>query len=148
MFNKGLDSSEKQKGLLKRLKNIEDKTDNQLRAIEDQGNRQLDLIGKSNSVRTDNIKFENDEDKNLRDLAHYIERETRKILHNNFVFAAYNKTNNFGREKHLGDFANRIYDKELSFNEAKKGQKIFFEEINELEDRINLPKRKQLSKKN
>ena len=29
VFNKGLDSSEKQEGLLKRLKNIEDKTDNQ-----------------------------------------------------------------------------------------------------------------------
>ena len=35
MFNKGLKTDEKQEGLLKRLKNIEDKTDNQLRAIED-----------------------------------------------------------------------------------------------------------------
>ena len=34
VFNKGLDSSEKQEVLLKRLKNIEDKTDNQLKAIE------------------------------------------------------------------------------------------------------------------
>ena len=34
MFNKGLDKSEKSEGLLKRLKNIEDKTDNQLRPIE------------------------------------------------------------------------------------------------------------------
>ena len=33
VFNKGLDSNEKQKGLLKRLKNIEDKTDEQLREI-------------------------------------------------------------------------------------------------------------------
>ena len=36
VFNKGLDSSEKQEGLLKRLKNIEDKTNNQLQANEDQ----------------------------------------------------------------------------------------------------------------
>ena len=36
MFNNGLRTDEKQEGLLKRLKNIEDKTDNQLRAIEDQ----------------------------------------------------------------------------------------------------------------
>ena len=35
VFNKGLDSNEKQKGLLKRLKNIEDKTDEQLLAIKD-----------------------------------------------------------------------------------------------------------------
>ena len=34
VFNKGLASSEKQEGLLKRLKNIEDKTDNPLQAIE------------------------------------------------------------------------------------------------------------------
>ena len=41
VFNKGLDTSEKQEGLLKRLKNIEDKTDNQ-----------LDLIGKINNGKT------------------------------------------------------------------------------------------------
>ena len=34
VFNKGLDSNERQEGLLKRLKNIEDKTDNQFIAIE------------------------------------------------------------------------------------------------------------------
>ena len=33
VFNKGLDSNEEKEGFLKRLKNIEDKTDNQLRAI-------------------------------------------------------------------------------------------------------------------
>ena len=36
VFNKGLTKDERQEGLLKRLKNIEGKTDNQLRAIEDQ----------------------------------------------------------------------------------------------------------------
>ena len=35
VFNKGLDSSEKQEGLLKRLKNIEDKTDKQLKENKD-----------------------------------------------------------------------------------------------------------------
>ena len=45
VFNKGLDSNERQEGLLKKLKNIEDKTDNQLNLIRDQGDRQLDLIG-------------------------------------------------------------------------------------------------------
>ena len=34
MFNKGLKKDEKQEGFLKRLKNIEDKTDNNLREIE------------------------------------------------------------------------------------------------------------------
>ena len=35
VFNKGLDFEEKQEGLLKRLKNIEDKTDNQLKENKD-----------------------------------------------------------------------------------------------------------------
>ena len=38
MFNKGLTTDEKSKGLLKRLKNIEDKTDG-LRAIKDKDNQ-------------------------------------------------------------------------------------------------------------
>ena len=40
VFDKGLESNERQEGLLKRLKNIEDKTDNQLKTIEAQKNNQ------------------------------------------------------------------------------------------------------------
>ena len=35
VFNNGLDASEKQEGLLKRLKNIEDRTDNQFKENKD-----------------------------------------------------------------------------------------------------------------
>ena len=46
MFNKGSDSTEKQKGFLKRLKNIEDEIDNQLKAIKGQkNNRSVKSIG-------------------------------------------------------------------------------------------------------
>ena len=38
VFKKGLDASEKQEGLLKRLKNIEGKNKQQLDLIRDQGN--------------------------------------------------------------------------------------------------------------
>ena len=44
VFNRGLEKDEKQEGLLKRLKNIEDKTDNQLDLIKNQGSRQLQTI--------------------------------------------------------------------------------------------------------
>ena len=48
VFNKGLDSNEKQNGLSKRLKNIEDKTDEQLLAIEDsKDNKDIQLGIKS-----------------------------------------------------------------------------------------------------
>ena len=105
------------------------------------------MIGKSYTVRTDNIKFENDEDKKLRDLPKYIKKEIRNILKKSFVHAAYNKTYNFNNETHLADFANRTYDKELSLNEAKKEQKNFLEEIDELDGRTEPPRGKQPSKK-
>ena len=44
VFNRRLEKDEKQEGLLKRLQNIEDKTDNQLDLIENQGSRQLQTI--------------------------------------------------------------------------------------------------------
>ena len=129
--------------MLKSLKNIEGKTDNQFRAVEDQKNRQLDLIVKSYPVRMYNIKFENYEDKKLRDLAKYIKKELKNIIKKIFVHSAYNKVCNFNKETHLGNFANRIYDKELSFNEAKEEQKDFLKEIDELEERIEQKRGKQ-----
>ena len=44
VFNKELNKNERKEGLLKRLKNIGDKADNQLGLIREQGDRQLDLI--------------------------------------------------------------------------------------------------------
>ena len=43
-FNKGLKEEEKKDGPLKRLKNIEGKNEEQLKAIEDQGKKQLEEI--------------------------------------------------------------------------------------------------------
>ena len=53
MFTKGLTTDQKQEGLLKRLKNIEGKSNQQLDLIKDQGDRQLGLI---NKLGTDKIK--------------------------------------------------------------------------------------------
>ena len=46
-FNKGLQEEGKKEGLLKRLKNIEDKNEEQLKAIEDHGKKQFDTYLKS-----------------------------------------------------------------------------------------------------
>ena len=75
VLNKGLDASEKQEGLLRRLKNIEGKTDNQLDLIRDQGDRQLYLIDKTYIGKTDALKFENEENKKLAKLAKDIKDE-------------------------------------------------------------------------
>ena len=53
VFNKGLDKNDKKDGLLKRLKNIEDKNKDQLDKIEYQGEKQIDAIkeqGKKNLI--------------------------------------------------------------------------------------------------
>ena len=67
---------------MKRIKNLEDKADNQLLAIEDQGNRQLDLIDEINN-KNRSIGFNNN--KTLRKLEREIKdkeleiRKTRKL---------------------------------------------------------------------
>ena len=43
-FNKGLDKKNKKEGILKRLENIKDKRGEQLKAIKDQGKKQLEEI--------------------------------------------------------------------------------------------------------
>ena len=51
VYNKGLDSNVKQEGLLKRFENIEDKTDNQLKAIKAQKNNQLNIKSIGYSIK-------------------------------------------------------------------------------------------------
>ena len=43
-LNKGFKEEDKKEGFLKRIKNIEGKNEEQLKAIEDQGKKQLDAI--------------------------------------------------------------------------------------------------------
>ena len=56
VFNKGLEFNEKE-GLLKRLKNIEGKNEQQLDLVKEQGKRQSGLIGKINTDSIKPIKF-------------------------------------------------------------------------------------------
>ena len=59
-FNKGLKTDEKNEGLLKMLKNIEDKTDNQLDLIKGKINKQIDLNRDHKTKQSDlagKIKF-------------------------------------------------------------------------------------------
>ena len=75
-LNKGLTTNEKQEGLLKRLKNIEDKTDNQLQATEDQKNDQLALIDEINNSRTKSTGFKN---KKLEELEKKFKDKEKKL---------------------------------------------------------------------
>ena len=79
VFNKGLDSSGKQEGLLKRLRNIEDKTDNQLKTIEGQNN-ELDLV-KKQSDPIGKVKLSNEKlNKLVEDVIKKLKNMKMKIL--------------------------------------------------------------------
>ena len=68
VFNKELDSNEKQEGFLEKLKNIEGKNEQQLDLIRDQGDRRLNLLGKINTCDTKAIEFGNEKSKELKRL--------------------------------------------------------------------------------
>ena len=56
VFNKGLDEGDKKEGLLKKLKNIEGKNEQQLEAISNQGEKQLDAIKNQREKQLDAIE--------------------------------------------------------------------------------------------
>ena len=55
IFNKGLSEDDKKEGILKRLENIKGKNEEQLKAIEDQGKKQVEEI-KSINVSSKSLK--------------------------------------------------------------------------------------------
>ena len=74
VFNKGLNTDEKNEGLLKRLKNSESKNENQLDLIRDQNEKQLDTIGKINTNKTKRIGYYNVKNKTAIDLLNNIRK--------------------------------------------------------------------------
>ena len=85
-FNKGLDSNERQEGLLKRLKNIEDKTDNQFRAIEGRKNDQLDLVKNEKTKQSDPVGGTKFAYKKLNKLADNIIKKTKEYEHEDLEY--------------------------------------------------------------
>ena len=92
VFNKGLDESDKKEGLLKRLKNIEGKNEQQLEAIRDEGEKQLDAIGKYDVNRSQRIRFSNEEDKKAVELVGKIDKIIQLNRNKSFVCTHSNRT--------------------------------------------------------
>ena len=85
VFNKGLNVDQKNEELLKRLKNIEGKKEQQLEAIRDQGDRQLDSIGKINTDKTEKIGFYDKGNKKAVELVNKINKVIRENRNKNFA---------------------------------------------------------------
>ena len=120
VFNKGLDVSEKNEGLLKRLKNTESKNEQQLDLIRDQGEKQLDLIGKINTDKIEKIGFYDKQNNQAVGLVNKVNKSVRENKINKFVCTHSNGTQyDFNQYRDLNQFGSEIYKKEISLDEAK-----------------------------
>ena len=127
VFNKGLDESDKKEGLLKRLKNIEDKSGEQLKMIGNKIDNQLGIKS---------IKYILDEE---------LSQEAKNIITklNNQEKIINDKKLSFKRDKYFGfDFCGyeslkglfkAIYYRNISIDEAERIQEKYEAQLNALE---------------
>ena len=152
-FNQGLKEEEKKEGLLKRLENIEDKNDEQLKAIEDQKEIQTKIISK-NKIKTPLLKNIYSQDvkdgKINNDVAKRIfkkleDMEGSKIDYSKLVYKSEdNEYFDFTRFGPLPSFYLKLIS-DIGINVAKLCMKEFENEIERLEKKKT---RKQSYKKN
>ena len=140
VFNKGLDSSERQEGLLKRLKNIEDKTVSQLDLMKSQGTRQQ-------AIET----FYSGADQKILELQSRAKRESiENMTDSDKVFRVKINKEPFKIDKYtnLACFGNFLFKGLIPLKKAKEQQEKISGIINELKRiHINKPGR-PLSKDN
>ena len=120
---------QKQEGLLKRIKNIEGKTDNQLRTIEGQKTKQSDPIGK--------IKYC---DEKLKKLAEDVIKKIKKYENKDLKYTIYTIEKgdkyNVNLYKNLEGFVRKIMKGELSRKEVKEQQDKLWDEIYKMKKKI------------
>ena len=149
IFNKVLSKDDKKEGILKRLKNIDDKNNTQLLAIEDQGKKQLEEI-KNNvgSKPLKTIRFFStisEEGKELMNKIKVIDDwlETAPLI----CTKTDGKTNyDFSKFTFPLKFASKIYNYNLTLQKAQDNQQELERLINKLNNNYN-PKKKEKKKK-
>ena len=122
VFNKGLDESDKKEGLLKRLKNIEGKDDEQLKAIKDQGEKQLQTLTKKEDKEVDfrNLSFTDKLDSESKKTSNDIKEQSEKIDYTKLVCIGSGKHQyNFTIFLDLKTFAESIYNDNLLLEDSK-----------------------------
>ena len=158
VFKKGLTTDEKSESLLKRLKNIEDNTDNQLIAIENNiGNQPAikDGINNQPSIKdqkisdTKKFKFRDANGNKIKELNYlidYIENSIEIYIEGKiFSIQARSKKAeipvykyyNFSDYSDLWSLVKKIFEGKLSIKEARKQQNAIEKKITELHNRLN-----------
>ena len=138
IFNTGLKEEDKKERLLKRLRNIEGKNEEKLKAIEDQGKKQLDAI---KNIKTDSkslkaISFFSGLSPEARKLLDELKKEINTIDPEKLVCAKFDGTIfNFNTFKNSLEFALNIYHAgKTSLEEAKKDQYKMLKKLKDLEE--------------
>ena len=141
MFNKGLTTGERSEGLLKRLKNIEDETDNQLRPIEGQRNNQLDLVENQKTKQSDPIGKIKCSDEKLNKPAEDVIKVTKKYENEDLEYTvAKGDKYNVNFIKNLERFLKKIMNGEISIEKAKEQQDELWNEIYKMKKRTSKKK--------
>ena len=120
IFNKGLSEDDQEEGLLKRLENIKDKNEEQLKVLKDQLEKQP-IISKVKNPNFNNVSFKNLlDDKSMKVLDKIkIQDEIIDYSQLNFIGSSKKYTLNFGDFMNLGNFVENIYNGNISLDAAK-----------------------------
>ena len=110
VFKKGLDESDKKEELLKRLKNIESKNEQQLEAIKDRGEKQLEAISSYSATnKSQKVEFDSEKNQEAKELADEVKQISRKNQYKKFVCFHSNRTPyNFNRFRGIKQLGNDI----------------------------------------
>ena len=125
MFNKGLDKDERQEGLLKRLKNLEDKANNQLDLIKSQRISQKEIDKFYDGADTEILELEK----------RAINESIENINDENKVFSVKinNKSYKIDRYTSLAYFEKLLFEGIIDLKKAIGDQRKLSKTVNELE---------------
>ena len=123
IFNKGLDKDDKKEGLFKRLENIKDKNEEQLKVLNDQLEKQP-IVSKFKNPDFNNVSFRDLLDHKSMKVFDEIRYQDEIIDYSqlNFIGSAKKYTFKFGDFMSLGNLAKNIYNGNVSFDAAKQEQ--------------------------
>ena len=109
---------------MKRLKNIENKTDQKLQGIEDQKEKNLEIISSNNLAdRSKRIEFKTEENQKAIELINEVIKMTKKNKYKKFICIHSNrKPYDFNKFRDLKQFGNDIFSDTNSIEETKDEQ--------------------------
>ena len=121
---------------MKRLKNIEGKNEQQLDAIEDQGERKLEAIKSYDATnKSQKTEFVSEKNQEAKELLNEVKEISRKNENKKFVCFPSNGTlYNFNKFRDIKQPGNDIFNGQISIKQAKDEQNEMMEEITKLQN--------------